>query len=85
MKAKLVKKIVCGITSSMLLFSVCSLPAQAASIPEEPPVTIQADGGEITPRADQIVVKTRFYNGKQQYRRWNATQNCWVDPYWIDM
>ena len=60
------------------------VPSQAASIPEELPVTIQADGGEITPRADVIVVKTRINNGVRQYRRWNETQNCWVDPDWID-
>ncbi len=39
----------------------------------------------IMPLADVIVVKTRFYNGKPQFRRWNETQGYWVDPYWIDM
>lgn len=85
MKTKLIKKIVCGITSSMLLFSVCCLPAQAASIPEEPPVVIQSEDDGVMPCADVIVIYTREYNGKMQYRRWNETQNCWVDPYWIDM
>lgn len=23
-------------------------------------------------------------DGTLQYRRWNATKNVWVDPYWID-
>lgn len=37
----------------------------------------------IMPLADVIVVKTRVYNGKNQYRRWNETRKCWVDPDWI--
>lgn len=32
---------------------------------------------------DTIVYKFRMNNGKQQYRRWNATKGVWVDPYWI--
>lgn len=35
--------------------------------------------------ADNIVVKYRKYNGGLQYRRWNETKECWVDPYWIDV
>jgi len=38
----------------------------------------------ITLLADVIVTKYRKYNGKTQYRRWNETQNKWVDPYWIN-
>ena len=38
----------------------------------------------IMPMADVIEVKFRFYNGVLQYRRWNATQGYWVDPYWIN-
>ncbi len=40
---------------------------------------------DIQPRADVIEIKYRIYNGVPQYRRWNATRNYWVDPYWIDM
>lgn len=36
-------------------------------------------------RADVIVNKYRVYNGVPQYRRWNETRNCWVDPDWIDI
>ena len=39
----------------------------------------------ITPYADVIVVKVRYYNGQYQYRRWNETRGYWVDPEWIDM
>ena len=34
--------------------------------------------------ADRIVLKTRVFNGKLQFRRFNATKNRWVDPYWIN-
>lgn len=34
---------------------------------------------------DKIVTKYRVYDGKWQYRRWNETKECWVDPHWIDM
>lgn len=38
----------------------------------------------IQPRADKIVTKYRVYNGVRQYRRWNETKGCWVDPNWIN-
>lgn len=36
-------------------------------------------------RADVIETKYRVNNGVLQYRRWNASRNVWVDPYWIDL
>lgn len=39
---------------------------------------------EIVFYKDEIKYQYRLYNGVLQYRRWNVTQNCWVDPYWID-
>lgn len=33
---------------------------------------------------DHIETKYRYHNGHVQYRRWNATQGYWVDPYWIN-
>lgn len=38
---------------------------------------------EIVPYADTIIYKYRYYNGVLQYRRWNETKECWVDPDWI--
>lgn len=38
----------------------------------------------IVPFKDVIKIMTRFYKGKHQYRRWNATHNYWVDKNWID-
>ena len=39
----------------------------------------------VMPLADVIVIKMRTYQGRPQYRRWNETWGCWVDPDWIDM
>lgn len=36
-------------------------------------------------RADVIETKYRVNNGVLQYRRWNASRNVWVDPYWINV
>lgn len=50
------------------------------------PETVYAQIQETQVRStDKIVVKYRVYNGKTQYRRWNDTKQCWVDPKWIDM
>lgn len=40
--------------------------------------------GDSIMMTDKIVYKTRKYNGRNQYRRWNATKKKWVDPHWID-
>lgn len=40
---------------------------------------------EIAPYADVIELRTRFYNGVFQYRHWNKTRACWVEPDWITM
>lgn len=40
---------------------------------------------EITPYQDVIVLRTRLYNGVPQYRHWNKTRACWVEPDWITM
>lgn len=35
---------------------------------------------------DKIEYKYRYNSeGKLQYRRWNATKNCWIDSSWIDL
>lgn len=46
---------------------------------------VRKDSYMIVPYADVIQVKYRMYNGKMQYRRWNATRKKWVDPFWIDL
>lgn len=39
----------------------------------------------ISPCSDTIIKQYRKHNNKLQYRRWNTTKECWVDPDWIDM
>ena len=64
---------------------------QAAEIPEQTTVPtgeiVSTSYAEIEPRADVIVTKHRYdpTTGKWQYRRWNETKGCWVDPEWIDI
>ncbi len=47
--------------------------------------SLTSEDYEVTPYADVIVLKTRLYNGKAQYRHWNETRGYWVEPDWIDM
>lgn len=36
----------------------------------------------LAPCADKIIIKYRYYNGEQQYRRWNSTKGIWLDDSW---
>lgn len=48
--------------------------------------TFKTVQSEVYPTAaDEIIYKTRVYNGRLQYRRWNATKSYWIDSDWIDM
>lgn len=62
---------------SAVSIGVIPLKALAFSPSSDSSISIQA--------TDKIVIKTRIYNGKRQYRRWNDTKACWVDPDWIDL
>ena len=77
---KITNKILIYIVSASAL-CVCS-PWNMKEINAKAPL-IQEQEYEPVPCADQIVHKYRKYNGVYQYRRWNETKNCWVDPYWI--
>ena len=73
------------IAGSLIIGCLLMGAAQAADMPAaENTQATQASANEITPRADVIVYKTRYYNGKFQHRRWNETRGYWVDPDWID-
>lgn len=65
--------------SFILSISIVS-PTLAASIP---PTSAQNNISVYI--SDKIVYKYRTYNGVLQYRRWNETKKCWVDPYWINV
>lgn len=54
---------------------------KAAEVPSVPVLRTE-DNSTIMPQADVIEVKYRIYNGKLQYRRWNATRGYWVDSTW---
>lgn len=69
--------------AAMMLLSSGAIAASAAQ-PEDPGIsTTSMAPGDNT--RDTIVKKTRIYNGKLQYRRYNVTTGEWVDPDWIDM
>lgn len=79
------KKLLCAISAAVLLASAAPA-ACAADVPAQTPsAEITASATEISPRADIIETKTRIYQGRQQYRRWNRTRGYWVDPEWIDL
>ena len=78
------RKIVSCIIYVLLMNTVCLLPVSAfEKIPEQ--VNINTIGENIVLFADVIEIRYRIYKGIRQYRRWNRTQNCWVDPYWINI
>lgn len=78
------KKLLCAIGAATLLASAAPA-AYAADTTQAPAPETPTVVSEITPRADIIQYKYRLLNGKQQYRRWNATRGYWVDPEWIDL
>ena len=71
-----VKKITCFV----IMFLMVSAFAPVLSADASAPKAVNS----VQPRADKIVVKYRTVNGVRQYRRWNETKGCWVDPDWIN-
>ena len=78
-----IKKILISVMV-VLTIGVCfTLPTFAAETVSGSKTLSQS---EIRPLADVIVRKYRVTAaGVTQYRRWNETQECWVDPYWINL
>lgn len=72
------KRIVLGVLSIILLYGsyIC---VGASDVASENKVYENVMRWE-----DEIIMKYRYYDGRLQYRRWNETKQCWVDPYWID-
>lgn len=60
----------------ILIISLLNIQPVMASTPPN-------DGIDLC--TDEIIYRYRVNNGIYQYRRWNETQKCWVDPYWIDV
>ena len=67
----------------MLLSVTLTVPVSAAEDTEIETVATQSTNGSMQPYADVSVTKYRYYQGKRQYRNWNHTRNCWVEPDWI--
>ena len=84
---KKLKSLILLAFTAMMLTGAAAV--QAAEIPEQTTVPageiVSTNDAEIEPRADVIVAKFRYdpVTGKAQYRRWNETKGCWVDPKWI--
>lgn len=76
------QKLFCVLSATILVIgSVFSAQAANVSTVYSPATANRI----IMPRADEIVYKYRVYNGVRQYRRWNETKQCWVDPIWLNL
>lgn len=79
---KVVKKLLTIMGLGIILYA----PLAAERLPETGNVyTEETNSGGIMPYADIIETKYRLNHGKAQYRRWNSTKGCWVDPEWMDL
>lgn len=80
MKIK-IQKICAFFSCLVLVFSAFSalVPIQAHAETALPVATVE----EAQPRADEIKIYDRTYNGRQQYRIWSVTRACWLTD-WID-
>ncbi len=76
------KKVLCMI----LVCVTIGQPMFASTVNANEIDTVQINvASENNQRKDVIEYKIRTYNGVQQYRRWNVTQNRWVDADWINL
>lgn len=75
------KKIMIFILSLSLMNIGMTVGANEVTVVQETEITQDVEERI----ADEIIMKYRYLNGHLQYRRWNATQGYWVDPYWRNM
>ena len=75
------KKIMIYILSLSLMNIGMTVGANEVTVVQETEITQDVEERI----ADEIIMKYRYLNGHLQYRRWNATQGYWVDPYWRNM
>ena len=76
-----IKTIFCSL---LMLISIMAVPCTTYAYTitaSAPSISIDAE----IARADVIVMKLRYKGDVLQCRRWNETQGCWVDPYWMDV
>lgn len=81
MRRKIFGLIIC----LLLMNTVCLLPVSAYGEVSVHESIDTLNGGSIVPYADRIETRYRTYKGVKQYRRYNLTKKCWVDPKWINL
>lgn len=75
------RKVAILILTMSLMNIGMTVGANEVTVVQETEITQDVEGRI----ADEIIMKYRYLNGHVQYRRWNATQGYWVDPYWRNM
>lgn len=78
-KFQLKKRIIYLVYLGLLLF-----PIHISTLNTGITTTPNISEEEINTYSSEIIVKYRIYNGRLQHRRWNVSEECWEDPYWID-
>lgn len=78
------KKYITLLLLVIMLGTTCAIPVSAAETVTVDSISVQSSDSSVQPYADVIVTKYRFYQGKRQYRHWNETRQCWVEPNWIN-
>lgn len=73
-----------AMSATMLVSGAAIVSAAEESVDSSPATASLSEG--ISPMAsDEIYWMYRIKDGVMQKRRWNATQQVWVDPYWINV
>ncbi len=76
------KKIITVLLAALTIISSGAIAVSAAQT-DVPSASVSAVNPGDEPQGDKIVKRYRFLDGVWQYRRWNVTRQCWVDPHWI--
>lgn len=68
----------------LLALFLTAMPVAMATeqVPSSEPAS-DTDGGQISPRTEEIYWVYRTYNGVRQKRLWSATEGVWLTD-WID-
>ncbi len=76
------KKIITVLLAALTIISSGAIAASAAQTDLPSASAFAVKPGD-DPQSDKIIKKWRNNDGVWQYRRWNDTKHCWVDPHWI--
>lgn len=75
------KKIIVLVFCAAAILSLSGTSVLASEVSYNDAIDNQID--TTISRANVVEYKYRTKNRRLQYRRWNITQNCWIDPDWI--